>query len=282
MNSLYDIGRRLSQSDRNALNLVATNLKKLKSLPLAAEIYRKLGEEAQVVQLHVESRDWAEAFRLAENLPKILQTVHSQHAQWLAESDEFVKAHEAYIHAGQPNEAIKLLNSLTHCSISENRFLDASYYVWLRARQYLKSLPKDEPITNEAMAKFDNLHRLATIYYAYATIHNYLTEPFTSYSAPALFNTSRFVANQIGSDYGLPPNGISMLYVMKTIRKHVTFFVNKIQQFLIFFQCFSAILYTLAKQAKELNYKKLNLQVNNRIQKLRVPTALQEQVDVSD
>lgn len=44
---------------------------------------------------------------------------------------------------------------------------------------------------------------------------------------------------------------------------------------------FSAILYTLAKQAKELNYKKLNLQVNNRIQKLRVPSALQEQVDVS-
>lgn len=43
---------------------------------------------------------------------------------------------------------------------------------------------------------------------------------------------------------------------------------------------FSAVLYTLAKQAKELNYKKLNLQVNNRIQKLRVPTTLQEQVDV--
>lgn len=43
----------------------------------------------------------------------------------------------------------------------------------------------------------------------------------------------------------------------------------------------SAVLYTLAKQAKELNYKKLNLQVNNRIQKLRVPSALQEQVDVS-
>lgn len=48
-----------------------------------------------------------------------------------------------------------------------------------------------------------------------------------------------------------------------------------------FYVYFSAILYTLAKQAKELNYKKLNLQVNNRIQTLRVPAALQEQVDVS-
>lgn len=209
--SLYDIGRRLSQTERSALNLVANNLRKLKSLPLAAEIYRKLGEEAQVVQLHVESRDWAEAFRLAENLPQVLQSVHKQHAQWLAESDEFIKAHEAYILADQPNEALKLLKSLTDCSISEKRFLDASYYMWLRARQYLKSLPNDQPISNEATTKFEELHQLSTVYYAYATIHNYLTEPFTSFSAPALFNTSRFVANQIGVDSGLPPNGISML-----------------------------------------------------------------------
>lgn len=206
----------MSQTDRSALNLVASNLRKLKSLPLAAEIYRKLGEEAQVVQLHVESRDWAEAFRLAENLPQVLQSVHSQHAQWLAESDEFIKAHEAYILAGQPNEAIKLLNSLSDCSISENRFLDASYYMWLRARQFLKSLPKDEPISDASLDKFENLHRLSTIYYAYSTIHNYLTEPFTSYSAPALFNTSRFVANQIGADSGLPPKGISMLWVLNS------------------------------------------------------------------
>lgn len=208
---LYDIGRRLSQTERSALHLVASNLRKLKSLPLAAEIYRKLGEEAQVVQLHVESRDWTEAFRLAENLPQVLQSVHKQHAQWLAESDEFIKAHEAYILADQPHEALKLLKSLTDCSISEKRFLDASYYVWLRARQHLKSLPTDEPISNEASIKFEELHQLSTVYYAYATIHSYLTEPFTSFSAPALFNTSRFVANQIGVDSGMPPNGISML-----------------------------------------------------------------------
>lgn len=71
---------------------------------MAAEIYRKLGEEAQVVQLHVESRDWTEAFRLAEHLPQVLPTVHFQHAQWLAESDEFVRAHESYILAGKSNE----------------------------------------------------------------------------------------------------------------------------------------------------------------------------------
>lgn len=208
---LYDIGRRLSQADRDALEMVATNLRRLKALPLAAEIYRKLGEEDQVVQLHVETRDWAEAFRLAEHLPQVLPNVHRQHAQWLAESDEFIKAHEAYILAGQPNEAIKLLNNLTECSISESRFLDASYYMWLRARQFLKSLPPNEPISNESLMKYESLHRLAATYYAYNTVHSYLTEPFTSNSPLMLFNTSRYLANQISVDGGLPPKGVSML-----------------------------------------------------------------------
>lgn len=134
----------MSHSEQNALELVASHLRRLQALPLAAEIYRKLGEEAQVVQLHVESRDWAEAFRLAEHLPQVLPSVHYQHAQWLAESDEFIKAHESYILAGKPNEAIKLIKSLTDCSVSENRFLDASYYMWLRAKQVLRTYIRDK------------------------------------------------------------------------------------------------------------------------------------------
>lgn len=180
-------------------------------MPLAADIYRKLGEESQVVHLHVESRDWAEAFRLAENQPDTLPYVHNEHAKWLVESDEFIKAHEAYILAGQQTEATKLLNNLTECSLSENRFADAGYYMWLKARQYLKSLPSDQPVADEQLNKFEQLHRMASIYYAYYTIHSYLTEPFTSSSPLALFNTSRFVANQISVDSGLPPKAISLL-----------------------------------------------------------------------
>lgn len=91
---LYDIGRRLSLSERDAVQSVAQNLKMLKALPLAAEMFKKLGDEAQVVQLHVEVQDWPEAFRLAEGLPQLLPTVHYQHAQWLAETDQFIEAHQ--------------------------------------------------------------------------------------------------------------------------------------------------------------------------------------------
>lgn len=91
---LYDIGRRLSQSDKESLELVAFNLKRLKALPLAAELFKKLGNESEVVQLHVEAHDWSEAFRLASDMPDILPLVHYQHAQWLAENDKFIDAHE--------------------------------------------------------------------------------------------------------------------------------------------------------------------------------------------
>lgn len=103
-----------------------------------------MGEESEVVHLHVEARDWAEAFRLAEHLPQVLPSVHLQHAQWLADSDQFLPAQEAYLLAGKPDEAAKLLKNLAECAISEERFLDASYYVWLRARQFLQLMENVE------------------------------------------------------------------------------------------------------------------------------------------
>lgn len=139
---LYDIGRRVAADDRTALHLVAGHLRRLKALPLAAEIYRKLGDDGQVVQLHVEAGDWPEAFRLAAAVPAggaVLARVHLQHAQWLAESDRFLEACEAYGRAGREQEAVALLRNLGECAIGEERFVDAGYYVWLRARQVLQA-----------------------------------------------------------------------------------------------------------------------------------------------
>lgn len=74
--------------------MVAFNLKRLKALPLAAEVFKKLGNDSEVVQLHVEAHDWSEAFLLAAEMPDLLSQVHYQHAQWLAENDKFIEAHE--------------------------------------------------------------------------------------------------------------------------------------------------------------------------------------------
>lgn len=212
----------------------------------------QLGEESQVVQLHIEARDWPEAFRLAEKLPQILPMVHLQHAKWLADSDQFIAAHEAYVLAGKSKEAHILLKNLADCAVSEDRFSDAGYFTWLRAKQLMQMMQMNpEDTTAQHIKEFKLLLQLASIYYAYTTIHSYLREPFTSSPPLTLFNTSRFIANQIiGSS---PPKGISLF----------------------------AIYYTLSKQAKVLGANKLHLQINNKLQTLKAPSGIQEQVDIN-
>ncbi|CAO1305157.1 unnamed protein product [Diamesa tonsa] len=249
---LLDIGRKLNSNEKISLELIASHLKRLKALPLAAEIYRKLGEESQVVQLHIEARDWTEAFRLADNLPQLLPTVHLQHAQWLADSDQFIAAHEAYVAAGKPKEAHILLKNLADCAVSEERFSDAGYYTWLRAKQLLQMMEMNPDDTSpQHIKEFKLLLQLASIYYAYTTIHSYLREPFTSSPPLTLFNTARFIANQLNASN--PPKGISMF----------------------------AVYYTLSKQAKVLGANKLHLQINNKLQSLKAPPGIQEQVDIN-
>ncbi|XP_055909537.1 intraflagellar transport protein 122 homolog [Eupeodes corollae] len=250
---LYDIGRRLSLNERSSLELVASHLKRLKALPLAAEVYKKLGDESQVIQLHVEARDWYEAFRLAENVPEILPSVHFQHAQWLAESDQFIEAHEAYLKAGRSKDANRLLKSLSSSAIAEERFLDASYFNWLMAKQLLDtyiSKAEQSPMDHDYKEYKNNL-RIAKIYFAYSIIHSYLKEPFTSYSPVSLFNVSRYIVNEI--EHKGAPKGISMF----------------------------ALYYTLSKQAKLLDANKLCLQVNKKLQTLKPPAGIQEQIDIN-
>ncbi|XP_039966152.1 intraflagellar transport protein 122 homolog [Bactrocera neohumeralis] len=250
---LYDIGRRLSLSERTPLESVAFNLKQLKALPLAAEIFKKLGDEAQVIQLHVEARDWTEAFRLAENIPEMLPTVNYQHAQWLAESDKFIEAHEAYLKAGRLKDANRLLKQLSTSAIEEERFLDASYFYWLLSKQYLDIYyKKDEQTpTDHHFKEYQSHLRIAKVYYAYSIIFNYMKEPFTTYSPVSLFNVSRFILNEL--EYKGTPKGVSLF----------------------------AVLFTLAKQAKLLQANKLCLVVNKRLQSLKPPAGVQEQIDIN-
>jgi intraflagellar transport protein 122 len=265
LHSLLDIGRRLTPGDKKSLQLIATHLRRLKALPLAAEIYRKMGDETEVIQLHVEAHDWAEAFRLAERTPQALPEIHLQHARWLAESDQFIAAQEAYMKAGKPKEATKLLKDLADCAIVEERYSDAGYYIWLRAKQVLNFMQKSEEekadLVDEeqpqkpadSLREFRTLMKLASVYYAYSTIHSYLREPFTSSPPLTLFNTSRYVANQIEGNSGAGlPKGVSLF----------------------------AIFYTLSKQAKVLGANKLHLQINNKLQSLKPPPSIQDQVDV--
>jgi intraflagellar transport protein 122 len=71
---------------------VAEGLHANSQIKLATEMYRKLGEEASVIGLHVEAKNWTEAFSLAQKLPQYKHLVYIPYAEWLAENDKFVEA----------------------------------------------------------------------------------------------------------------------------------------------------------------------------------------------
>jgi intraflagellar transport protein 122 len=121
----------------------------------------------------------------------------------------------------------------------------------------------------EMINKFYEHEKYACIYYAYNTVQKYLVscfykllgvriwcisilhgccgfqdEPFTSYMPEALFNISRFLMNETKDVH---PKGVSQF----------------------------AILYSLAKQARNLGAYKLARQVLEKMQSLRVPPRFQ-------
>ncbi|XP_069671472.1 intraflagellar transport protein 122 homolog [Periplaneta americana] len=247
---LVDVGRRLDKADREGVGLVAQHLCRLKQLNYATEMYRKLGDEKSIVKLYVEAREWKEAFSLAESHPEYKDLVYVPYAQWLAESDKFAEAQKAFHKAGRLDEAFRVLHQLTLNAVNESRFQDAGYYYWVLARQCLDIASQNDEQKEEMITKFYEHEKYACIYYSYDTIQKYLDEPFTSYMPEALFNISRFLMNETKD---LRPKGVSQF----------------------------AVLYSLAKQARNLGAYKLARQVLEKMQSLRVPPRFQEYVDLS-
>ncbi|KAG5888429.1 hypothetical protein JTB14_020204 [Gonioctena quinquepunctata] len=247
---LIDVGRKLDKSDRQSLLAIAQHLKRLDQSSAAAEIYRRLGDSAAVLQLHVEAKEWSQAFAMVQNQPQHNAIVYVPYAQWLAESDKFVQAQRAFHKAGKLEEAFKVFIQLTNNAVSECRYHDAGYYYWITSRQYLELAKENNDKQEQYLEKFYANEKLAEIYYAYNTIHKYLEEPFTSYMPEALFNIARFLMTETNQ---------------KRIKGISTF----------------AILYTLSKQARKLGANKLAKQLLDRIQGLRVPHKFQEQVEIA-
>ncbi|CAH1119744.1 unnamed protein product [Phaedon cochleariae] len=247
---LIDAGRRLDKSDRTSLLAIAQHLKRLNQSSAAAEIYRRLGDSAAVLQLHVEAKEWTQAFALCRDQPQYNSLVYVPYAEWLAESDQFLQAQRAFHKAGKAEEAFKVFAQLTNNAVSEKRYHDAGYYYWIVSRQYLDMCRENEAKREVYLERFRENEKLAEIYYAYNTIHKYLEEPFTSYMPEALFNIARFL-------------------MIETHQKRI----KGVSTF--------SILYTLAKQARKLGANKLSKQLFDKIRHLVVPPKFQEQVEIA-
>ena len=60
LNRLIELGRNLNKADTEPLKLCAIYLKELQQYTYAAEMYLKMGDQKELVQLYVDSQQWDE------------------------------------------------------------------------------------------------------------------------------------------------------------------------------------------------------------------------------
>ena len=65
----------------------------------------------------------------------LFQACWTKRADWLAERDMFIEAQQAFHQAGKIEEALTVLEKLTSCAVTENRYNDAAHYYFLLSRQ---------------------------------------------------------------------------------------------------------------------------------------------------
>ncbi|NXY57616.1 IF122 protein, partial [Callaeas wilsoni] len=247
---LIEIARKLDKAEREPLAKCAFYFKQLDNPGYAAETYMKVGDLKALVQLHVETHRWEEAFALSEKHPEFKDEVYVPYAQWLAESDRFEEAQKAFHKAGRQREAVRVLEQLTHNAVVESRFNDAAYYYWMLSMQCLDIAQGESPKgSTEMLQKFHHFQHLAEVYHVYHFIQRYTEEPFSFHLPETLFNISRFLLHSLTKE---TPLGISK--------------VNT--------------LLALAKQSKALGAYKLARHAYDKLQGLQIPDRFQKSVEL--
>ena len=85
--------RTVSTSEEEALKIAASYVRRAGQKAMAKEVYQKLGDISSLMELHVEAREWKEAFALAQAHPgKFSDEVFLPYAEWLAIEDRFEEA----------------------------------------------------------------------------------------------------------------------------------------------------------------------------------------------
>ena len=212
----------------------------------ARETFLKAGDISQLMSLYVKRQMWKEAATLAEEHEgKFDVSVFLPYAEWLVSQDRYEEAMTAFRKAGRTDLAKKVLEELTFNAVSESRFKDAAYYYWLLSRE------GDTAADNLPIQQQSEFEQKADLYFAYANVHTYITDPFTSSQPEMLFQVSRYIINSLGtSDY--VPFGISK----------------------------AATLFTLARQAMHLGAFKLAKNAYERLGKMQSLPRKQEDIEM--
>lgn len=240
---LIDVVRSTPKDQKEVLRYCGEKFTATNEDAYAKETYIRLGDMTQLMSLYARRQMWAEAAKLAEEFEgEIDSSVFVPYAEWLVSEDRYEDAMVAYRKAKRGDLAKRVIEALTFNAVVEARYKDAAYYYWMLSQD------KEETKTT-VLTEYEFK---ADLYYAYAPIHAFVTDPFTSHQPEMLFQMSRFLVNCLSiPDYPLP-YGISL--------------VN--------------ILFTLARQSMILGAFKLARSVYERLSKLKLSAKLQDDTEV--
>ena len=170
----------MSKLDRNEKELllkIAEYLVKRKEFGLASKIYNQLNEMKKLLQMHIASQHWSDvservcgmervlssflvlsrllrdsfqAFAIVQRYQGLSDYAYIEYGRWLSENDRFEEAHKAFHKAQADKEAYAVLLSLSENSITEARFRDAAYFLWILSKQLSE---RYERIANEKSLK---------------------------------------------------------------------------------------------------------------------------------
>ena len=257
---ILSTARNLDKAEHVKLGKCAAALFKHSQFNGAIEIYSKIGDYHNLVNVYVLMKNWNAAFKFAklsssQQSDLLLEQVYLAYANWLAENDQFVDAQKAFYKAGKIKQAFNVLQQLTKNAINEHRFNDASYYSWILSLQYLDLCQNqtDEQMKRSYLKRFNDLQQQADIYFVYQKIHRFIEQPFTTYFPDAIFNMARYLFHLcLTNDKKHLPDGVSEVY----------------------------ILYTLAKQSRELEAFKFARLIYGKLNNLHLNARLAETIEL--
>ena len=251
LDKLAEVARGLSRGQTAEMQACLKYFQKHKSHAHARELLLQLGDIAGLLALNLEHNMWDDALQLIAEHPAYAPQVYLPYAQWLAEQDRFVEAQGAYTKAGQGEQSLRMLETLTHNAVVEHRFPDAAYYLHLLSTERLGLACQSGPPSAAQLREYEASRRTAEQYFAYASVQKYTDEPFTALTPDTVFNIARYLLSWLLRDEA--PFGISKTYC----------------------------LFALAKQSKSLRANKLARFALEKLTQFKVPNGWQEQVGSS-
>ncbi|CAD8070453.1 unnamed protein product [Paramecium primaurelia] len=223
IDGLINVCRMMDRQDNQDNIVICANyFKKLKHHGGAKEAYLKLNDLQSLMSLHVEFEKWEEAFQIGRSNKQLLEIVKVPYANHLLQNDRYEDALKAYKSAGRYDITMKMTKDMAKNCIEEQRYHDASQYLWNLAIDCLSQINDYHNPTGDdinAIRQYQDYSDLADVYFAYQKIHSFIGEPFQPLSGETYFfqimNAARFIISKWKSTY----QGIKMSYVYYSLAK---------------------------------------------------------------